>query len=296
MTRRQRSLFSASAPRTWQWMRSSSAGRPELQCSWSAVYGLRSTASGRHLRSKRPSRDRGPWWGVGLGVGPVIIRPMAHTPVETATPVQSSKGFQPFVPPTQSPAEFTAKAILIGVIFGVIFGASTVYLGLARRVDGVGLDSDRGARDLGAQEAGRLDDPREQHRPDDRVGRRVGRRRRRVHDSGAALSGAARTRLLQLHADPPAVVCRRHPRRADDGAAAPRADRQGARRAALSRRHGLRRSARRRRTRRQAGGARLQRPRHRRAVEVALSNIFESVPRRGRPFVRAHRHSFPTPH
>jgi putative OPT family oligopeptide transporter len=55
---------------------------------------------------------------------------MAHTQAETATPVQSSKGFQPFVPPTQSPAEFTAKAILIGVIFGVIFGASTVYLGL----------------------------------------------------------------------------------------------------------------------------------------------------------------------
>jgi putative OPT family oligopeptide transporter len=55
---------------------------------------------------------------------------MAHTQAETAAPVQSTKGFQPFVPPTQSPAEFTAKAILIGVIFGVIFGASTVYLGL----------------------------------------------------------------------------------------------------------------------------------------------------------------------
>ena len=34
------------------------------------------------------------------------------------------------MPPTQSPAEFTAKAIVIGVIFGLIFGASTVYLGL----------------------------------------------------------------------------------------------------------------------------------------------------------------------
>jgi putative OPT family oligopeptide transporter len=55
---------------------------------------------------------------------------MAHTQVETAAPVQSAKGFQPFVPPSQSPAEFTAKAIVIGVIFGVIFGASTVYLGL----------------------------------------------------------------------------------------------------------------------------------------------------------------------
>ena len=44
-----------------------------------------------------------------------------------ATP---SPGFQPYVPPTQSPAEFTAKAIVIGAIFGLIFGASTVYLGL----------------------------------------------------------------------------------------------------------------------------------------------------------------------
>src|SRR2546427_564389 len=39
-------------------------------------------------------------------------------------------GFQPYVLPTQSPAEFTAKAIVIGVLFGLIFGASTVYLGL----------------------------------------------------------------------------------------------------------------------------------------------------------------------
>jgi putative OPT family oligopeptide transporter len=48
--------------------------------------------------------------------------------VQTASP--ASIGFQPYVAPTQSPAEFTAKAIVIGVIFGLIFGASTVYLGL----------------------------------------------------------------------------------------------------------------------------------------------------------------------
>ncbi len=48
--------------------------------------------------------------------------------VKTAPP--ASIGFQPYVPPTQSPAEFTARAIVIGVIFGLIFGASTVYLGL----------------------------------------------------------------------------------------------------------------------------------------------------------------------
>src|SRR5262249_12286520 len=38
--------------------------------------------------------------------------------------------FQPYVPATQSPAEFTAKAVVLGVMFGLIFGASTVYLGL----------------------------------------------------------------------------------------------------------------------------------------------------------------------
>src|SRR5258706_6883922 len=57
---------------------------------------------------------------------------MATTaPQSTASGARSgSIGFQPYVPPTQSPAEFTPKAIVIGVIFGLIFGASTVYLGL----------------------------------------------------------------------------------------------------------------------------------------------------------------------
>jgi putative OPT family oligopeptide transporter len=38
--------------------------------------------------------------------------------------------FQPYVPPSQSPAEFTLKAIVLGALFGLLFGASTVYLGL----------------------------------------------------------------------------------------------------------------------------------------------------------------------
>lgn len=40
------------------------------------------------------------------------------------------KVFQPYVPATQSVAEFTAKAIALGVFFGLLFGVSTVYLGL----------------------------------------------------------------------------------------------------------------------------------------------------------------------
>src|SRR6267378_3843598 len=43
---------------------------------------------------------------------------------------ESPKAFQPFVPASQSPAEFTLRAIILGSVFGIIFGASTVYLAL----------------------------------------------------------------------------------------------------------------------------------------------------------------------
>src|ERR687895_66282 len=43
---------------------------------------------------------------------------------------EPAKGFQPYVPATQTLAEFTIKAIALGVFFGLLFGASTVYLGL----------------------------------------------------------------------------------------------------------------------------------------------------------------------
>jgi putative OPT family oligopeptide transporter len=38
--------------------------------------------------------------------------------------------FQPFIPASQKPPEFTLRAILLGSIFGIIFGAVTVYVGL----------------------------------------------------------------------------------------------------------------------------------------------------------------------
>ena len=53
---------------------------------------------------------------------------MAHKPAPVAEAPRTT--FQPYVPATQSPAEFTAKAIILGAMFGLIFGASTVYLGL----------------------------------------------------------------------------------------------------------------------------------------------------------------------
>ena len=47
-----------------------------------------------------------------------------------ATVPQQAPGFQPYVPATEAPPEFTPKAIVIGILFGLLFGASTVYLGL----------------------------------------------------------------------------------------------------------------------------------------------------------------------
>jgi putative OPT family oligopeptide transporter len=56
---------------------------------------------------------------------------MAH-PQRPATPAAppAPAAFKPYVPATQSPAEFTVKAVILGMLFGLIFGASTVYLGL----------------------------------------------------------------------------------------------------------------------------------------------------------------------
>lgn len=58
---------------------------------------------------------------------------MAHTssPEPADAPAAAPpRRFQPYVPASTSMAEFTLKAVLLGVMFGLIFGASTVYLGL----------------------------------------------------------------------------------------------------------------------------------------------------------------------
>src|SRR5512147_915768 len=55
---------------------------------------------------------------------------MAQIPKAPAVSAPAPGTFQPYVPASQSPAEFTVKAILLGVLFGLLFGASTVYLGL----------------------------------------------------------------------------------------------------------------------------------------------------------------------
>jgi putative OPT family oligopeptide transporter len=46
-------------------------------------------------------------------------------------PVTPQTGtFKPYVPASESPAEFTIRAVILGSLFGLLFGASTVYLGL----------------------------------------------------------------------------------------------------------------------------------------------------------------------
>src|SRR5262245_50297575 len=38
--------------------------------------------------------------------------------------------FEPFVPASQSPAELTVRALILGAILGIVFAASSVYLAL----------------------------------------------------------------------------------------------------------------------------------------------------------------------
>src|SRR6266498_29132 len=45
-------------------------------------------------------------------------------------PERPGAEFRPYVPPGEAPAEFTPKAIVLGMVFGVLFGAATVYLAL----------------------------------------------------------------------------------------------------------------------------------------------------------------------
>lgn len=51
------------------------------------------------------------------------LSPLAYKEVD-------GEQYPPVIPASQSPAEFTLKAIIIGVIIGVVFGAANAYLGL----------------------------------------------------------------------------------------------------------------------------------------------------------------------
>jgi putative OPT family oligopeptide transporter len=43
---------------------------------------------------------------------------------------EANRGFEPYIPPTESRPELTLRALLLGSLFGILFGAVTVYVGL----------------------------------------------------------------------------------------------------------------------------------------------------------------------
>ena len=45
-------------------------------------------------------------------------------------PIPEGEEYEPFVPATESPLEFTVKAAVEGILFGILFGAANAYLGL----------------------------------------------------------------------------------------------------------------------------------------------------------------------
>ena len=45
-------------------------------------------------------------------------------------PLAENEVYVPYVPATESPHEFTIKAIIFGILFGILFGAANAYLGL----------------------------------------------------------------------------------------------------------------------------------------------------------------------
>jgi putative OPT family oligopeptide transporter len=55
---------------------------------------------------------------------------MAHVPTQLPPAAAPPTTFEPYVPASQAPAEFTIRAVVLGALFGLLFGASTVYLGL----------------------------------------------------------------------------------------------------------------------------------------------------------------------
>ena len=152
--------------------------------------------------------------------------------------------FTPYIPDETSLREFTPRALILGTLLGMVFGASSLYLVLkvgltvsaSIPVAVISITLFRLASKFGVQ--GR-DDPREQHRPDRRLGRRVDRLRRRRDDAG---HHDPRVRPGD-HARDARGGARRPARHPHDDPAAPRAHRGAARAAQVPGGHRLRRGA-----------------------------------------------------
>jgi putative OPT family oligopeptide transporter len=51
-------------------------------------------------------------------------------PENAHRPLEEGEAYEPYVPATSSPHEFTVKALFFGILFGILFGAANAYLGL----------------------------------------------------------------------------------------------------------------------------------------------------------------------
>ena len=147
--------------------------------------------------------------------------------------------YRPYVPANVTMTELTFRGVVVGSLLGIIFAASSVYLALKVGLTVSAVDPDRGPLDHHLPGLRQGHHPREQHRPDGRLGRRVDRRRRGLHAALAAAHG------LRAECAPGDCWSRSSAvlGRADDDPAPARAHRRGARQAHLPRGHGLRRRA-----------------------------------------------------
>ena len=62
--------------------------------------------------------------------GEFIVTDAHQLPDSAHRPLKAGEVYTPYVPASQSPNEFTIKALLFGIIFGVLFGSANAYLGL----------------------------------------------------------------------------------------------------------------------------------------------------------------------
>src|SRR5215470_6685117 len=69
-------------------------------------------------RASRRNRSRGPGWAASTG---------GNSFSATGHPMADH---QPYISPSQTLAELTPRALILGVVLGLIFGASNVYLAL----------------------------------------------------------------------------------------------------------------------------------------------------------------------
>ena len=235
------------------------AARPGRRTSSSATPARRTTARRRNdRRATSERRDRGA--DLAPRSGGRSSSAASRSAAGESCFERSRRGRRRRAPATAAPpsplrrrpkpalAELTVEAIALGMFFGVIFGAATVYLALKAGLT-VSASIPIAVLAISRLQAARLvDHPREQHRPDHRLGGRIDRRRRGVHAAGVPVPEPRRRHrrkrrraLLRLLDDPDAGARRRRARRADDDPAAALAHRQGARHPPLPRGDGLRR-------------------------------------------------------